>query len=86
MIEDANDVYVFCNNYFKYSFVKFQSIFSSFQCLHIVRLEWDIFLSNSYDGWDKRGYTMWCHRESTSTLLNCVWLYLKVVQVEIARS
>ena len=60
-----------------HSFVNFLSIFSSFQCFYIVRFEWDIVLSSSYDGWDKHGYTMWCPREVTSTLLKCVWLYLK---------
>ena len=82
LIEDANDAYVFCNSYLKYSFVTFLSICSSFQCFYIVRFEWDIVLSSSYDGWDKRGYTMWCPREGTFTLQNCVWLYLKVVQIQ----
>ena len=50
LIEDASDAYVFCNNYLKYSFVKFISIFSSFQCLYIVRFESAIVLSSSYDG------------------------------------
>ena len=36
MTGDASDAYVFCNNYFKYSFVNFLSIFSSFQYLNIV--------------------------------------------------
>ena len=66
----------------KYSFVNILSIFSSFQCLYKVRFEWDTVLSNSYDGWDKRGYTMWFPREGTFTLLNCVWLYLKAVQIQ----
>ena len=74
--------YIFGNNYLKYSFVNFLSIFSSFQCLYIVRFEYDIILSNSYDGWDKRGYTMWLPREGTSAVLNCVWLYLKRVQIQ----
>ena len=65
-----------CNNYLKYSFVNFLGIFSSFQCIYIVRFESDIVLV-----WDKRGYTMWCPREGTSTLVNCVRLYLKVVQI-----
>ena len=39
--------------------IYFESIFSSFQCLYIVRFEWDIVLSSSHDGSDKRGYTMW---------------------------
>ena len=51
----------------KYSFVNFLSIFYSFQCLYIVRFEWDIVLSSSYDGWDKRGYTILCPREGTSS-------------------
>ena len=50
----------------KYSFVNFLSIFYSFQCLYIVTFEWDIVLSSSYDGWDKRGYTILCPREGTS--------------------
>ena len=66
----------------KYSFANFLSIFSSFQCLYIVWFEWDIVLSSLCDVWDKRGYTMWCFREGPSTLLNCVWLYLKVVQIQ----
>ena len=70
LIEDASAAYVFCNNYLKYSFVKFLSIFSSFQYLHIVICKWDIGLSSSYDGWNKREYTMWCLREGTSILLN----------------
>ena len=73
LIEDASDTYVFCNNYLKYSFL---------MLVYIVRFGWDIALSSSYDGWDKHGYTMWCHRDGTSTLLNCVWLCLKVVQIE----
>ena len=32
--EDARDVYVFCNNYLKYSFVNFLNIFPSFPCLY----------------------------------------------------
>ena len=56
-------------------------IFISVLVYYIVRFEWDIVFSSSYDGWDKRGYTMWCPREGTSTLLICVWLYLKVVQI-----
>ena len=52
----------------KYSFVKFLNTFSSFQCLYIVRFEWDIVLSSSYDGWNKHGYTMWCPREGIYTL------------------
>ena len=39
--------------------IYFKKFFSSFQCLYIVRFEWDIVLSSSYDGSDKRGYTMW---------------------------
>ena len=39
MIEDAIDAHIFCNNYRKYLFVNFPSIFYSFQCLHIVRFE-----------------------------------------------
>ena len=58
LIEDVSDAYVFCNNYLKYSFVNFFSIFSSFQCSYVVRFEWDIVLSSSYNGWDKREYTM----------------------------
>ena len=54
----------------KNSFVNFLSIFSSFQCLCLVRIEWDIVLSSSYDGWDKRGYTMYCPWEGTATLPN----------------
>ena len=79
LIEDASDA-----NFFPITFenIYFQSIFSSFQCLYIVRYEWDIVISNSYDGWDERGYTIWCLRQGTSTLLNCVWLYLKVVQIQ----
>ena len=69
----------------KCSFVNLLSIFSSFQCLYIVKFEWDIVLSNSHDGWDKHGYTMWFPREGTSTLLNCVWLYLKLMQTEILK-
>ena len=79
--EDASDAYGFSNKYLKYSLVSFLSIFPSFRCLYIVRCEWDIVLSSSYDGWDKRGYIMWYPREGTSTLLNCVWLYLKMVQI-----
>ena len=56
----------------KYSFVNLLSILSLFQCLYIVRSDWDIVLSSSYDEWNKRGYTMWCPREGTSTLLNFV--------------
>ena len=50
LIEDASDTYVFCNNYLKYLFVKFLSIFSSFQCFCMVRFERGIVLSSSYDG------------------------------------
>ena len=53
-----------------------ETLFSTFQCLYVVRFEWDIVLSSSYDGWDKGGYTTWCPRGGTSTLLNCVWSYL----------
>ena len=53
----------------KYSFVNFLSNFSSFQCLYIVRSEWDIVLSSSYDGWDTHGHTMWCTRKGASKLL-----------------
>ena len=66
----------------RYPFVNFLSNFSSFQCLYTVTFEWDIVLSSSYDGWDMRGYTMRCPREGTSNLLNCVWLFLKVVQIQ----
>ena len=55
---NTSDAYVFCNSYLKYSFENFLSIFSLYQCLYIVRFEWDIVFSNSYDGWDKRGCTM----------------------------
>ena len=72
LIEDTIDAFIFFKNYLKYSFVYFGSIFSSFQCLHIVRFEWDIVLSSSYDGWDKRGYTMWCPREGNFPFLNCL--------------
>ena len=65
----------------KYLFVNFLSIFSLLQCLYIVRFGWDIVLSSSHDGWDKRGYTIWYPGEGTSTLLNSVWLYLKVVKI-----
>ena len=51
----------------KYSFVNFLSIFSSFPCLCIVRLEWDIVLSSSYDGSDQCEYTMWQPREGNSS-------------------
>ena len=54
----------------KYSFVNFLSTFSSCQWLCVVRFEWDIVLSSLYDGWGKRGYSMWCPRKGTSTLLN----------------
>ena len=32
----------------------------------MVRFEWDIVLCNSYDGWDKRGYTMWFPRKGNN--------------------
>ena len=47
LIEDADDAYVFRKNYLKYSFVNFWSIFSSFQCLYVVRFECDTVFSNS---------------------------------------
>ena len=50
--------------------------------MYVVRFVWDIVLSSSYDGSDNLGYTMWCPREGSSSLLNCVWLYLKVVQIQ----
>ena len=46
LIEDASDTYVFRDNYLKYSFLNFLSIFSSLQCLYVVRY---IVLSSSYD-------------------------------------
>ena len=80
-------LYSFVNIHLKYSFVNFLSIFFffffSFQCLYIHRFEWGIVLSSLCHGWDKRGYTKWCSRGSTSTLLNCVWLYLKVIQIQL---
>ena len=72
----------FAMTIWKYSFVNFLSIFSSFQCLYLVRFEWDIVLSSSYHACDEGGYIMLCPREDTSTLLNCFWLYLKVVQIQ----
>ena len=42
--------------------------------MYLVRLEWDIVLSSSYDGWNRSGYSMWCPTEGTSTHLNCVWV------------
>ena len=56
LIEDASYAYAFRNNYFKYSFVDFLSIFCSFQCLYIIKFERDIVLSSLCDGLDKRGY------------------------------
>ena len=79
---DASDAYIFGNKYLKYLFANFLSTFSSFQCLNIVIFEQGIVLSNSYDGWDKRGYTIWFNREGTPTLLNCIWLYLKGVPMQ----
>ena len=78
-------LYSFVNIHLKYSFVNFVSIFFffSFKCLYIHRFEWGIVLSSLCHGWDKRGYTKWCSRGSTSTLLNCVWLYLKVIQIQL---
>ena len=56
-------------------------IFSSFRCLFVVRFEWDIVLSSSYDI-----RKAWIHHvmswEGTSTLLNCVWFYLKLVRIQ----
>ena len=49
----------------------------------MLRFEWDILISSSYDGSEKCGYIMWCPSEGTSTLLKCVWLYLKVVQIQV---
>ena len=52
-------------------------VFSSFRCLFVVRFEWDIVLSSSYDI-----RKAWIHHvmswEGTSTLLNCDWFYLKL--------
>ena len=79
LIENASDAYVFCNNYLKFFYFLFW--YYSFQCLCIVRFDCDIVLSSSNDGSDKRGYTMWCQREGTFSLLNCIWLHLKVVQI-----
>ena len=59
MIKDASDAYIFANRYLKYSFANFPSIFSSCQCLYIDRFERDIVLN---DGWENRGYIMWCPR------------------------
>ena len=56
-------------------------VFSSFRCLFVVRFEWDIVLSSSYDI-----RKAWIHHvmswEGTSTLLNCVWFYLKLVRIQ----
>ena len=75
LIEDACNAYVFfAITIWKHSFANFLNIFYSFQCLYIVPFEWDILLSSSYDGWHKCGYTIWCPREGTTTLINYVWL------------
>ena len=65
----------------KYSFINLLSIFffHSSACIYINFNEVLFFLVNVMD---KCGYTKWCSRGGTSTLLNCVWLYLKVVQIQ----
>ena len=57
--------------------------------ISMLRFEWYILymnnmndISSSYDWCDKCWFIMWCSREGASTLLNCVWLYLKVVQIQ----
>ena len=55
LIEDANDAYVFRNSYMKIFICKLSKYFLHFN----AKFEWDIVLSSSHDGWDKkRGYTM----------------------------
>ena len=69
-----------------YSFLKtisFKSFDNSWGNLYIIRFEWDIIFTSSYDEWAKDGYTKWCPKEGTSTLLNWVSLYLKVVQIKM---
>ena len=54
---------------------------SNLFCLFAVRFEWDIVLSSSYDI-----RKAWIHHvmswEGTSTLLNCVWFYIKLVWIQ----
>ena len=69
-----------------YSFLKtisFKSFDNSWRNLYIIRFEWGIIFTSSYDEWAKDGHTKWCPREGTSTLLNWVSLYLKVVQIKM---
>ena len=54
---------------------------SNLFCLFVVRFDWDIVLSSSYDI-----RKAWIHHvmswEGTSTLLNCVWFYIKLVWIQ----
>ena len=56
-------------------------LFSSFRCLFVIRFEWGIVLSSLHDI-KKRGCTMSCPWEGTSTLLNCDWFYLKLMWIQ----
>ena len=50
LIEDANDAYVFRNSYMKIFICKLSKYFLHFN----AKFEWDIVLSSSHDGWDKK--------------------------------
>ena len=67
---DASDAYIFRNNYLKKFIFKLPKYFFFISILVYFRIEWDIVLSSSYDGWDKLGYTMCCPCEGTTTLPN----------------